>query len=362
MRTTAAIAALLLLALSSTTLLLSPFSIAHAQQNSVEAKLDKPFKLKIGQQAIISSDSEKIITIGFLNVTEDSRCPSDVVCIQQGQATVSISTMLNGTDTGKVALTIGRGEKSGTFGSTHQQYSIKLQSLEPYPVSTTPTKPEDYVATLIVSKTTDTTSANSAGVYIKAVGSSGAGGTTTIISGWNFQKQKGTLIMLNHDGTQGTKVAIVRFVPSTGQCSISEARECTDGRIVYSRGIQGDTIHLEISGNSLYLTAGGSKYTLDIKHLWTRPQKAESSSTTSVVLSEGQRDGPLLVQEIGKDYVKGLNYVEYPVARQEGIPITLHVGEKASNGCTVTLTLVKIQENIAIFSKTVEDHNKPCPL
>jgi hypothetical protein len=67
------------------------------------------------------------------------------------------------------------------------------------------------------------------------------------------------------------------------------------------------------------------------------------------------------VQKIYSDRIEGLNYLEYPVAREEGNPITLHVGEKASNGCTITLTLVKIEDGTATFAKTI-DENKPCPI
>lgn len=97
-------------------------------------------------------------------------------------------------------------------------------------------------------------------------------------------------------------------------------------------------------------------HSLDIKRIRTTQQ-----SGPTVELKEGERDGPLLVQEIGADYVSGLNFVEYPVAVSEGMPITLHVGDKATNGCTVTLTLLEIRQDSAVFSKVV-DENRPCPI
>jgi hypothetical protein len=342
---------------------LSVFSIITAAQAQgastagavVPAELDKPFKLKVGQQAAI--DSEKI-AISFLNVTEDSRCPSDVVCIWQGQASIKISAEANGTDAGQFVLTIGGNEKpSATFG---KYYSVKMSGLEPYPVSTNQTEPEDYVATLVVSKV----AANSASVHVKATANGTSNSVAAIISGWNFQKEKGTLVMLSRDSAAAIKMAIARFTPAEAQCKSPDARECTDGHIVNSNGIDGDTLHFEVlPGDKLYLAAGGSEYTLDIRQIKARPQHQGSTTTTTITLTEGQRDGPLLVQEIGNGYVKGLNYVEYPLARQEGIPVTLHVGDTVSNGCTVTLTLLKTQQNVssAVFSKTV-DYSRPCPL
>ncbi|MDR3782030.1 MAG: hypothetical protein P4K92_01785 [Candidatus Nitrosotalea sp.] len=80
-----------------------------------------------------------------------------------------------------------------------------------------------------------------------------------------------------------------------------------------------------------------------------------------VTLGEGQRDGPLLVQKILPDSVTGLDFREYPLATNVGYPITLHIGDSASNGCTVELTLVKIGNNTATFLKK-EYNNRPCPI
>ncbi|MGI0040906.1 MAG: hypothetical protein ACRD94_02960, partial [Nitrosopumilaceae archaeon] len=82
---------------------------------------------------------------------------------------------------------------------------------------------------------------------------------------------------------------------------------------------------------------------------------------STVTLTEGQKDGPLFVQEIYSDHIVGLNFPEYPLAREEGLPVTLKIGETASNGCTVQLTLEKIEDKKAIFSKTV-DFGRPCPI
>src|SRR3989344_1128650 len=80
-----------------------------------------------------------------------------------------------------------------------------------------------------------------------------------------------------------------------------------------------------------------------------------------VSLREGEREGSLLVQKIYADRVEGLNFMEYPVARDQGFPVTLRVGETASNGCTITLTLIRIQGDTATFIKQT-DFNRPCPI
>jgi len=80
-----------------------------------------------------------------------------------------------------------------------------------------------------------------------------------------------------------------------------------------------------------------------------------------VSLREGQRESSLLVEKIYPDHVAGLNFPEYPVPFERGFPITLRIGENASNGCTITLTLISIESNIATFIKKT-DSNRPCPI
>ena len=85
------------------------------------------------------------------------------------------------------------------------------------------------------------------------------------------------------------------------------------------------------------------------------------NGTSIIVLTEGQRYGPLLVQTISGTSVGGLDYREYPIATNVGYPITLHIGESASNGCTVELKLSKISGSSATFVLK-EYQNRPCPI
>jgi hypothetical protein len=50
--------------------------------NSVSAKLGEQFYIKVGQTESINSEN---IKIKLLEVTNDSRCASDVVCIWAGE-------------------------------------------------------------------------------------------------------------------------------------------------------------------------------------------------------------------------------------------------------------------------------------
>jgi hypothetical protein len=89
--------------------------------------------------------------------------------------------------------------------------------------------------------------------------------------------------------------------------------------------------------------------------------KSQENTGILVTLGEGQREGPLLVQKIFPDSIQGLDFREYPLATNVGYPITLHIGDSTSNGCTVELTLVKISNGTATFLKK-EYQNRPCPI
>jgi len=104
--------------------------------------------VRIGETS--STDYENV-SLTFLGVTEDSRCPSDVLCVWEGQATVRVNVVIDGEDQGDISLTAREGHDdldSQEVGG----YLISLVRLDPYPVSTEPIPPEDYKAEVKVSQ------------------------------------------------------------------------------------------------------------------------------------------------------------------------------------------------------------------
>lgn len=93
----------------------------------------------------------------------------------------------------------------------------------------------------------------------------------------------------------------------------------------------------------------------------TVTKAGEQAAGDQIILREGQREGPLLVEKIYSNYLTGLVYREYPIAIDQGSPITLQIGGLVSNGCTITLTLVTIENKTAVFIKKT-DYNRPCPI
>ena len=118
------------------------------QESAISANLDTPFQLEINQIASIDSND---IRIKFLNITEDSRCPSDVVCVWEGQATVVVNIVKNNQNLGDFSLT-NRAAHEDLAMKNFDGYSIKLMKVDPYPKSTQRIDTSDYTITLIVSK------------------------------------------------------------------------------------------------------------------------------------------------------------------------------------------------------------------
>ncbi len=108
----------------------------------------KGFRLGIGEAAFIKSEH---LNLTFLEVSEDSRCPSDVVCVWEGQATVVADLSALGESLGIFDLTLRAGHVE--VATQHaRQYRLTLVGLDPYPISTHQTQPQEYQVTLVISK------------------------------------------------------------------------------------------------------------------------------------------------------------------------------------------------------------------
>ena len=103
-------------------------------------KLGEAFDLKIGQAVSIKDEQ---LTIQFVNVPSDSRCPKGAMCIWAGNALVQIKVS-NNLDT---LNTIANPSEM-----TSGVYTIRLLDLMPYPSIDTPKDTTSYVAKLLVTK------------------------------------------------------------------------------------------------------------------------------------------------------------------------------------------------------------------
>ncbi len=89
----------------------------------------------------------KDVSIKFLEVVEDSRCPTGVECIWAGRAIVKVQVTFNGNKEEKM-LTFGeirRGEVKNTNLYSSNEFSINGLMLNPYPTSESTGKDMAYV-------------------------------------------------------------------------------------------------------------------------------------------------------------------------------------------------------------------------
>ena len=105
--------------------------------------LDLPISLKIGETASIDSD----LTMTLLEV-EDSRCPSDVVCVWQGTVTAKVQLQKGGQDLGVYTIPMETIEGNE---QTFEGYYIRLTNVEPYPESTSPIEAPNYSLIFFIS-------------------------------------------------------------------------------------------------------------------------------------------------------------------------------------------------------------------
>ena len=107
--------------------------------------LNERFTLGPGEMATVQ-DAD--LRVQFVEVTGDSRCPADAVCIQGGDAIVHVQAIDGG---GRTAHQLHTGDSSRA-AAAHRQFRIELLELQPYPFSSRPIQPGDYRATLRVAR------------------------------------------------------------------------------------------------------------------------------------------------------------------------------------------------------------------
>lgn len=108
-------------------------------------RADTTLALRIGQEV---GAPDSVMGVSFLGVRSDSRCPTDVVCVWQGDAEVEIGVRFGMGPTVPYVLHTGVAPRSVDVGT----YRITLVDLRPAPVSTTTIPPESYVAELKVER------------------------------------------------------------------------------------------------------------------------------------------------------------------------------------------------------------------
>lgn len=101
--------------------------------------MDVTIVLAPGQAEAIAGTG---LTIRFVGVSGDSRCPADALCVLGGDAVVLIEAS---TGAAPVQLDLHTGNDRPV---SHGRFTIALVELSPYPFSARPINPGDYRAKL----------------------------------------------------------------------------------------------------------------------------------------------------------------------------------------------------------------------
>jgi len=115
-----------------------------ATETSITASLGEAFDIKVGQKASIFSQQ---LTLKFLSVSEDSRCPQGTICMWEGNGKVNIELTLTGQTLYVAELNTAMSLKSE---ATYRSYKISLLDLQPYPSEGSTIQQTDYIATIRV--------------------------------------------------------------------------------------------------------------------------------------------------------------------------------------------------------------------
>ena len=102
---------------------------------------DTVITLRLGQEL---RAPDIVMTIAFLAVRNDSRCPVDVVCVWQGNAEVEVGVALGMGPTAPYVLNTGLDPRAVALGT----YQLTVADLRPASVSYRGIPQDQYVATL----------------------------------------------------------------------------------------------------------------------------------------------------------------------------------------------------------------------
>ena len=108
--------------------------------------LGAPFTLDFAQT---DNTINNEVEVNFFEVVSDSRCPSDVTCVWEGESSVKLNVKIGEQDVNLVLSTHannGQGPPKDTLG----EFIFTLLDVTPYPVSTVTLTDDDYQISLQV--------------------------------------------------------------------------------------------------------------------------------------------------------------------------------------------------------------------
>ena len=125
-------------------------STPAAPSDANRVPLGKDFRVKEGKSAAIAGTD---LVVTFTRLVTDSRCPTDVTCIRQGEATIALT--VTGVD-GEQSFQLSAPPDGGPNDKQLGGYLIHLEAVEPWPADPADAEARHdgpFVAVLRVSRT-----------------------------------------------------------------------------------------------------------------------------------------------------------------------------------------------------------------
>ena len=122
-------------------------TLVFGSVSAVNAKDDAPIKVRVGKQKKFSRSK---ISVKFVSLIEDSRCPEGVNCVWAGNARIKVQ-ISEGRDAGE---TFEMNTNLGAKGASFRGYAINLVSLAPTPKADVKVNSDSYAAVFSISRLT----------------------------------------------------------------------------------------------------------------------------------------------------------------------------------------------------------------
>jgi hypothetical protein len=114
---------------------------------SRKVSLNEQFTIKAGHQVVIKGEK---LSVQFSSVQNESRCPTGVQCVWEGNAAISIQVSKKRKKSVQAILNTNTTIQPNEVA--YKKYRIKLLVLNPYPRIDEKIEPRDYEAVMIVTK------------------------------------------------------------------------------------------------------------------------------------------------------------------------------------------------------------------
>jgi hypothetical protein len=114
---------------------------------SRKVSLNEQFTIKAGQQIAIKGEK---LSVQFSSVQNESRCPTGVQCVWEGNAAISIEVSKKRKKAEQAILNTNTAIQPNELA--YKKYRIKLLGLNPYPRIDEKIEAKDYEAVMIVTK------------------------------------------------------------------------------------------------------------------------------------------------------------------------------------------------------------------